>query len=99
MATILLTATLLLMLLLYMHTPSYQYGSHYRELKVLPGITLAAESAPKKNKGFRMGVFAALNVYSTFQMERLTYISNRSNYTFQSKINPSALHLGFHFQL
>jgi hypothetical protein len=76
----------------------HDFAEAYNHNRVLPGISLDAESVSKKTKGFRWGVFASLNLYSTFEMEPTKVESNGVSFYFQSKINPSALNLGLRFQ-
>jgi len=66
---------------------------------LLPGISLSAETVSKKTKGFRLGLFAGLNLYPTFEIEPIQVANNFSSFYFESKLNPSALNMGFRFQL
>jgi len=74
------------------------FGQKYSQEKVLPAISLSAESVSKKSKGFRMGVFASLNIHPTFEIEPVPVESNNSAFNFNSNLNPSALNFGLHFK-
>ena len=76
----------------------HDFGEKYSQSRLLPGISLSAESVSKKQKGFRPGVFASLNLHPTFEIEPVKVESNSTAFYFQSKLNPSALNLGFHFR-
>lgn len=85
-------------LLLQYKKYKYDFDEPYNQSRVLPGITLDAESVSKKTEGFRMGVFASLNLYPSFEMEPVKVQGNNVSFDFKSKINPSALNLGLRFQ-
>jgi len=85
-------------LLLQYKKDKHDFGEKYSQSKLLPGISLSAESVSKKSKGFRIGVFASLNLHPTFDIEPVTVQGNNTAFDFNSKLNPSALNLGFRFQ-
>jgi hypothetical protein len=85
-------------LLLQYKKSKHDFGEKYSQSKLLPGISLSAESVSKKLKGFRMGVFTSLNLYPTFEIEPVKVENNVTSFNFQSDLNPSALNLGLHFQ-
>ena len=73
--------------------------------KFLPGLGLKIGSDPKKTKGFRMSVFAAVNLYPTFETDILTYTvtptglpSFPQTYTFKTDVNPTNMQMGLGFQ-
>jgi hypothetical protein len=76
----------------------HDFAEPYNHSRVLPGISLDAESVSKKTKGFRWGVFASLNLYSSFEMEPTKVESNGVSFYFKSDINPSSLNMGLRFQ-
>ena len=76
----------------------HDFGETYQQSKLLPGVSLFAESVSKKSKGFRLGVFASLNLFPTFEIKPVKIESSTSSFYFESKINPSSLNLGFRFQ-
>ena len=85
-------------LLLQYKKSKHDYGENYSQSKMLPGISLSAESNSKKTKGFRMGVFASLNLYPTFEIEPVPVEGYNTVFYFNSKLNPTALNLGLRFQ-
>lgn len=85
-------------LLLQYKKSKHNYGEKYSQSRLLPGISLSAETVSKKQKGFRLGVFASLNLHPTFEIEPVKIESNSTAFDFNSKLNPSALNLGFRFQ-
>ncbi|MEO5997756.1 MAG: hypothetical protein ABIQ00_13840 [Chitinophagaceae bacterium] len=84
-------------LLLLYKKPPHQFGD-YNHSKLLPGVSLSAESVSKKKRGFRFGVFSTLNLHPGFKIEHLIINSTYTQIDFQSSLNPSALNLGFRFQ-
>ena len=71
----------------------HDYGENYSQSKLLPGISLSAESISKKTKGFRMGVFASLNLHPTFEIEPIPVDGYNTSFYFNSELNPTALNL------
>jgi hypothetical protein len=85
-------------LLLQYKKDKHDFGEKYSQTKLLPGISLSAETVSKKSKGFRIGVFTSLNLHPTFEIESVKVESNGTVFDFQSDLNPSALDLGLRFQ-
>ena len=84
-------------LLILYKKPPHQFGE-YNNAKWLPGASLSVESVSRKKRGFRLGVFATLNLHPGFKIEPLIINTPYQQINFQSSLNPSALHLGFRFQ-
>ena len=90
-------------LLVNLNTPE-SHPAKSSQSKFLPGLGLKLGSDSKKTKGFRMSVFAALNLYPTFETEILSYTINMmgqpgpQTYTFKAEVNPTNLQLGLGFQ-
>jgi hypothetical protein len=85
-------------LLLQYKKNNHDFGEKYNQSKLLPGISLSAESVSKKTSGFRMGIFTSLNLHPTFEIKPVKVENNFSSFYFQSDVNPSALNLGLRFQ-
>ncbi|HVG42480.1 MAG TPA: hypothetical protein VM888_12775 [Chitinophagaceae bacterium] len=74
------------------------FGKKYNQSKIVPGISLSAETVSKKQRGFRMGVFASLNLHPTFDIEPVRVEAYNTYFDFNSKLNPSTLNIGLRFQ-
>lgn len=85
-------------LLLQYKKSKHDFGKEYSETKLLPGVSLSAESVSKKTEGFRFGVFISLNLHPTFEIEPVKVESSMDSFDFKSDLNPSALNLGLRFQ-
>lgn len=85
------------LLLTYNRHHDYQ-SDDYKPTRVLPGVSLSAETVAKKKKGYRMGFFSALNLHPSFDIEPALIRSNSQVTTFRSRLNPSSLLVGLRLQ-
>lgn len=84
--------------LLFYHYSHYEYATKRASFsKTLAGLNLTANTISNKQKAFKTGAFAALNLYPSFSTPILYPNGNGPEFK-AAKLNPSTLRVGIIFQ-